>query len=283
MAYKIKVTGKNRTDGLFSFVNEIWDIMIDLDNGIFMETETQLVLKNKSEMLFTIMKNEAKGYKDLSRTKNIDKNHFKVLPGMMPKGTPCLFYKQLENNSNEYIISSVYGGLSGDFVKIKVDLDSYVEDFELPTYKPKLRTEKYEYSLNFTLGDSIDEVISKYPNSEKNEYGVWRLYDIGVNLRCSEQECSIDEISLGEFIGSNDPVDFIFGIKVGDNVDLCKELWGEPIKEYFGMPSDYNLTFHYKDYLLNVWFWKKDSTGNDPIFTSYKKDTVRSIELRMKD
>lgn len=224
------------------------------------------------------MKNEAEGYNALSRTKNIDENHFRILPGMMPKGTPCLFYKNLEKKLNEYIISSVYGGLSGDFVKIKVDMNSYVEDFELPSYKPKLKTEKYEYSLNFTLGDSIDEIINKYPNSEKNDHGIWYLYDIGVNLECSGG--IVERISLGKFSGSNSPRDIIFGIKVGDNINECKELWGEPIKEYYGMPSYYYLTFLYKSYLLEVKFWKKDSTGNDPIFTTYKKDTVGNIELR---
>ena len=69
----------------------------------------------------------------------------------------------------------------------------------------------------------------------------------------------------------------IFGVRIGDNVSKCTELWGNPIK-WEETPMGYSrVSWEKDDYLIELEVWHEN--GEDKNFGKYKATTIKQIQL----
>lgn len=281
MAFRMKIKSSNRGDGLYRYNEDVWNILLQLDNGLFQTEENKIYLKTSNEKILTVTKGSGNSVEQLSRTSSVDSEHFITHIGLMPNGVSFLFYEWKDvSKKSEFLIGSIYGGLAGTVVQFEVDFDTELPDFELPHYELGKREKKVidEYTVPAKIGQSKEEINQKlkdYETEIRNDRQ-W-FYDIGLMVKYKND--IIESIHLAKFTGGKLSKDYLFGISIADSYDECVQIWGQPKLRESPVLDCYKSVWNYKGYRIEIEFWNKDSDGTDPWFPDYKKDTVSSIDM----
>ena len=285
MAHKIKIKSSNRGNGMYRYNKDVWNILLDLDNGLLQADGNKIYLRTISDKFLTVTKDSGKNVEQLSRTASVDVNIFNTHIGLMPGGGSFIFYEWKDiAKKNEFLIGNIYGGLAGSVVQLEIDLDEELPDFELPYYE-QIKSEKNsddEYTIPAKIGQTkveINQILKDHETEIRNDMQ-W-FYDIGLMVKY--ENSYIKSIHLAHFTGGKLSKDYVFGISIGDSFDECVQLWGQPKRKESPVLSCYKSFWNYQGHQIEIEFWNKDSNGTDPWFPEYKKDTIRSIDLSKQE
>ena len=140
---------------------------------------------------------------------------------------------------------------------------------------------KQPQAVERLLGSSIEAVRAELGQPDRSDPRFDSFFPAGVIVDYDSMK-RVTKVSATHLISGDSYRGKVLGVALGDSVKDCVAAWGDAVDAEATSYEYERVTWHHKEYVLELEVWARDGDGSDKAFGYYKEGTVKRIAVSRK-